>query len=337
MQRNLIPIFSFYLFFLTILHSSRRTSPPQEYTNNYEVISIVLDSNKITIQANYIGTDLYYIDSGNPNLLQLKAEIFLQADNELRVLIKDSQNIRWEIPEKDPYPHDKETQYIYGGNTVLYQVEIESKPFSFTIIRPATKEVLFSTQYFNLICSDRYFEFSNSLPTENIFGIGERVFKLKLQIPGMYTIWNRDLPGKMDDAESGASNTYGLYPLYLMREKSGHFHMVYLRNSNGMDVFLNNTIIRDKKGIFYELKTITYKITGGVIDLKFFLGGDQKSPEEVTKMFHRYLGGYSLQPFWSFGFHQCRYGYHNLSDLNKTLANYYYYGMPLDAIWIDID
>jgi len=342
MPNNLPPsIFSFYLFLIIILSFSTidAKSPPhsKEYSNNYEVISIVPDSNKIIILANYTGTDLYYKDPLNPILQQLQAEIFLQADNELRVLIKDSQNIRWEIPQKDPYPHDKESHYIYDLNSVLYKVEIKSKPFAFRIIRVATKEVLFNTQYFNLICSDRYFEFSSSLPTENIFGIGERVYKLKLQIPGLYTIWNRDLPSKIDDAESGALNTYGLYPLHLMREKSGHFHLVYLRNSNGMDVFLNNTIIRDKKGRFHELKTITYKITGGVIDLKFFLGGDKKSPEEVIKMYHSYLGGYTLQAFWSFGFHQCRWGYHNLTDLNTTLANYHEYGMPLDTIWMDID
>jgi len=337
MQKNFLPlIFSFYLLFISAIDAK---SPPssKEYTNNYKVISIVPDYNKIIILANHTGTDRYYKYPINPIVQQLQAEIFFQADNELRVLIKDSQNLRWEIPQKDPYPHDKDTHYIYNQKTVIYKVKIQTKPFAFRIIRVATKEVLFNTQYFNLIFSDRYLEFSSSLPTENIFGIGERVFKLKLEIPGLYTIWNRDLPSQLDDAEKGALNTYGLHPLYLMRENSGHFHLIYLRNSNGMDVFLNNTIIRDKKGHFHELKTITYKITGGVIDLKFFLGGDKKSPEEVIKMYHSYLGGYALQAFWSLGFHQCRWGYHNLTDLNITLANYYKHGMPLDAIWMDID
>ena len=337
MQKRIIPLFFLFLHLLNGTTCSTGQHRTLEYTNNYDVVSIVPDSKIITVVAEYTGLESFYKNPLNPMIRQIKAEIFLQSDQELRVRIRDSETPRWEIPESDPYPHDKETHYIYDKLSAVYKVEIDSHPFSFRVIRTSTKEVIFSTQNFNFIYSDRYLEFASTIPTEDIFGIGERVFKMKLKIPGGYTIWNRDLPATLDDGESGALNTYGLYPLYLSREKSGHFHMVYLRNSNGMDVFLNNTIFKDRNGHFHESKTITYKVTGGIIDLKFFLGGRQKSPEEVVKMYHSYIGGYTLQAFWSFGFHQCRWGYQNLSDLNRTLANYHNYGMPLDTIWIDID
>lgn len=308
-----------------------------ETINNYEVISIHPDPHKLIIQCKYKGVETYYKNPTNPILSLLAIEISFQSRQELRVLIKDPSSIRWEIPEKDPYPHDNQSYYIYNEASSLYKVEIEAKPFSFKVIRQSTKEILFNTQYFTFICSDRFFEFSSILPTKEIFGLGERVHKLKLQIPGVYTIWNRDLPIVIDDGETGAKNTYGLFPLYLMREKKRFFHLVYLRNSNGMDIFLNKTIIKDNKGELTQSNTITYRITGGVLDLKFFIGAVRGSPEEAIRLYHVYIGGYFLQPFWSFGYHQCRWGYMNLSMLNQTLSQYHSYGMPLDGIWMDID
>ena len=83
----------------------------------------------------------------------------------------------------------------------------------------------------------------------------------------------------MIDDGRGAQNTYGFYPLYLMREEKGYFHLVYLRNP--MDIFLNRTIIKGQNG-YKDLNTITYKLTGGVIHLKFFIG-KEKNLEEVIK------------------------------------------------------
>ena len=339
-MKNLSKIFLILLFCLIstqcILLKTPKPSAPH-YTNDYEVFLMESNSNSIEILAKYTGNETFYVDSTNPIIFNLAIRILFQSDSQLRVLIRDALESRWEIPEREPYPHDKTETNFYDVSTANYQVEVEKKPFSFKISRVLTKEVIFDTKYFNFIYTDKYLEFSSLLPTDNIFGMGERVHKLKLQIPGFYTIWNRDLPGMIDDAESGALNTYGLYPLYLMKEKKGLFHLVYLRNSNGMDIVLDNSIFNNSiSGNYKEGKTITYKITGGIIDLKFFIG-KKKLPEYIIKEFHEYLGKYTLQPFWSFGFHQCRWGYNNLSVLNKTLENYYSYGMPLDTIWMDID
>jgi alpha-glucosidase/alpha-D-xyloside xylohydrolase len=50
-----------------------------------------------------------------------------------------------------------------------------------------------------------------------------------------------------------------------------------------------------------------------------------------------YAGRSEIPPFWGLGFHQCRWGYKNISMLLDVLSNYEKNGLPLDTIWNDID
>lgn len=44
-----------------------------------------------------------------------------------------------------------------------------------------------------------------------------------------------------------------------------------------------------------------------------------------------------MPPFWSLGFHQCRWGYRNVSFLEDVIKGYESNNIPLDTIWTDID
>lgn len=39
-------------------------------------------------------------------------------------------------------------------------------------------------------------------------------------------------------------------------------------------------------------------------------------------------------PRWSFGFHQCRYGYKTLAEVQKVVDEFEAEGLPLDTVWM---
>lgn len=85
--------------------------------------------------------------------------------------------------------------------------------------------------------------------------------------------------------------------------------MNYFRSSNAMDAIKSSYQNYDNS-IAHSLQ---YKVIGGVFDFRFFIGG--KSPEDTQVMFNRYVGESLIPPFWSLGFHQCRWGYKNVGEL----------------------
>lgn len=86
-----------------------------------------------------------------------------------------------------------------------------------------------------MVYSDLYLEISTKLPTQYIFGLGERNSdSLRLQ-KGSYTLYGRDEPILKETNKLG-NNVYGSHPMYLMRENSGKFHVVFYKYSGGIDV-----------------------------------------------------------------------------------------------------
>ena len=44
-----------------------------------------------------------------------------------------------------------------------------------------------------------------------------------------------------------------------------------------------------------------------------------------------------VPPFWSLGYHQCRWGYHNTSEIETIMKKFLDYEIPVDTLWGDID
>lgn len=76
---------------------------------------------------------------------------------------------------------------------------------------------------------------------------------------------------------------------------------------------------------------ITWRTIGGSIDLYFFPGPSQ---HEVTAAYQKgAIGLPAMQQYFTFGYHQCRWGYSNWSVVEEVVNNYEKFGIPLENIW----
>ena len=167
-----------------------------------------------------------------------------------------------------------------------------NNPFTFTIARRETNEVLFNSSAASFVFQDQYIRLRTHLPPDPyLYGLGEHSDPYRLNTTNyIRTMWNRDA-----GAVPPGTNLYGSHPFYLEHRETGS-HGVFLANSNGMDVLID----KDEKGDQF----LEYNTLGGVVDLYFMAG---PSPVEVVQQYGEVVGKPAMQPYWGLGFHQCRY------------------------------
>lgn len=214
----------------------------------------------------------------------------------------------------------------FSGSELIFSYTAD--PFTFAVRRKSTGETLFNTSsdasdpYGDLVFKDPYLKISTGLPEDaSLYGLGEnsRPHGIKLHPNDPYTLYTLDI-----SVVNLNTDLYGSHPVYMdLRNVGGeaYAHAVLLLNSNGKDEFYKGT-------------SLTYKIIGGVLDFYFFAGS---SPLAVVDQYTALVGRPAPMPYWSLGFHQCRWGYHNLSVVEDVVENYIKAKIPLDVIWNDDD
>jgi lysosomal alpha-glucosidase len=103
---------------------------------------------------------------------------------------------------------------------------------------------------------------------------------------------------------------------------SDYMHGVLLLNSNAMDYSFGST------------PSLTLRTIGGVLDFFMFLG---PTPEQVIQQYTWLIGRTILPPYWSLGFQLSRWGYSNLTHLQKIVEQNRRVGIPFDVQYVDID
>ena len=319
---------SIFLLASVILYSSSSSSSNGELSVNPKDTKFLKQSSKpfsSTLKFHHSSKN-YMGNKHCPYIENLKFDLKFDSSTEFTFKIDDAKSPRFRLPDSKPFPFTKVNSSSSSPGNADQQFSVSFKKqeskIAFVVRRTSTDEILFDTSAHDFVYSNKYLELSTDLPTKYFYGMGERTHDL-LYKDGNYTIWPFDQFGIVDDGILG-NQTYGYHPVYLMREKSGNYHVVYLRNFNAMSFEFHS-----------NKPKLTYRTTGGLFEFKFFLG--DKYPETALKQYHSYINKWTIQPFWSFGYHQCRWGYKSSDQLLSVVDSYQKHDIPLDVVWSDID
>lgn len=280
------------------------------YPRDYEGYRFVNFSSDTYGNIGYLKRDT---SSGYPHDIPLlKMEVFYETPTRIRVRIQDPSSPRWESP-LPVVPNAK-----LGAVEPLYGITVEEDDGAFVIFRKASSLPLFDTRSAApLVYADQFLQLSTRLPSEYMYGLGEHLEGLLLD-----TFWKRRVLWNLDQIPEPGKNTYGSHPFYLSLEPDGNAHGVFLLNSNAMDVVLQPT------------PAATFRIIGGILDLYVFLG---PTPNDVISQYTEVIGRPFLPPYWSLGYHQCKYGYKSLNKTKAVWQRTRDAGIPFDVQWNDID
>ena len=220
----------------------------------------------------------------------------------------------------------------------------DSRPFSFFAYRAQQEDLPLHDYIFatigQLVFEDQFIELVTSMDQGyNIYGLGEVFRGLRLQ-PGLTrTIYAADAGDPID------GNIYGSHPFYLETkyyevnttdgklypvtdtandtnaEYVSRSHGVYMRNAHAQEVLMHDT-------------NITWRMLGGEIDMYFFSGPSQA---DVISQYLNQIGLPVMQQYWTFGYHQCRWGYQNWTMNQEVVDNFARFEIPLETMWNDID
>ncbi|XP_033737359.1 lysosomal alpha-glucosidase-like [Pecten maximus] len=245
-------------------------------------------------------------------------DVTYRTDYTLRIKIYDPNNKRYEVPiyGSSSTQTTNNTQYIFSVSKV-------GQPFNFQLIRKTITGqvpviILRTNRTAPFMFTDQYLQLASFLPSYYIYGLGEHRGSFLHDVNWkQFTMWNRDRPPKEN------INLYGSHPFYLvMEDRDGGSHGVFLANSNAMDVILQ------------PAPAITWRTIGGIIDMYVFLG---PSPSAVIQQYTEVIGRSFMPPYWSLGYHLCRWGYMTANGTLAITDRVRAAGIPQDVQWNDID
>ncbi|XP_017277311.1 lysosomal alpha-glucosidase isoform X1 [Kryptolebias marmoratus] len=230
----------------------------------------------------------------------------------LHITLKDPSSQRYEVPLPDGIPQAKA-----DPQDVLYTTEYQPDPFGVIVRRKSNGRVVVNTTVAPLLFADQYLQLSTSLASSFVSGLGEHYTSLLLDLNWTsLTLWNRDMAPHAD------ANLYGSHPFYIVQEEDGSAHGAFLLNSNAVEVTLQPT------------PALTWVSTGGILDLYVLLGPD---PQKVIQQYLQIIGYPMMPPYWSLGFHLCRWGYTTTNVTRMVAQHMHGANFPMDVQWNDLD
>eukprot|EP00095_Tigriopus_kingsejongensis_P008887 snap_masked-scaffold566_size135349-processed-gene-0.4 protein:Tk08887 transcript:snap_masked-scaffold566_size135349-processed-gene-0.4-mRNA-1 annotation:"lysosomal alpha-glucosidase" len=227
----------------------------------------------------------------------IAVEIMYISDSVLQIKIKDGSQARYEVPSF-LYPSDRLNERHFHVNH--FDITFDSVNIG------------------GFVFSDQFIQISTKLPSRLIYGLGEHEGSFLKSVDwSTFTMWNFDSP-----PGPSSTNLYGSHPFYLSVSDTGESHGVFLKNSNAMEVILQ------------PAPALTFRTIGGILDFYIFNG---PSPVEVIEQYASIIGKPALPPYWSLGYHQCKFGQLTLNQTKKILDQTLAAQIPIDTQWNDLD
>ncbi|XP_048847390.1 lysosomal alpha-glucosidase [Brienomyrus brachyistius] len=246
------------------------------------------------------------------DIAMLRLDVMDETESRLHLTLKDPASPRYEVPLS--YTHSARSSQ---SRDPLYLTEFLTNPFGFIVRRKSNGRVLLNTTVAPLLFADQYLQISTSLASPLVSGLGEHYTPLTLDLNWTsVSLWNRDMAPHSD------VNLYGSHPFYLVQEGDGRAHGVFLLNSNAIEVLLQ------------PAPALTWVSVGGILDFYVFLGPD---PQDVVRRYHEVIGYPMMPPYWSLGFHLCRWGYSSTNATRTVVQRMHDARFPLDVQWNDLD
>lgn len=254
------------------------------------------------------------------DIKDLKLSVEYQTNDRLHVKIYDAALAVFQVQEQVlPRPENENA----ASSGAALKFDIVESPFSFKVTRKDNSEVLFDSSAAPIVFEKQYLRLRTSLPNNpNIYGLGEHSDSFRFHTENYERVLlNSESPNIPHNA-----NLYGTHPIYFDHRGDKGTHGVFLLNATPMNIDIKKT----SAGAQY----LEYNTIGGIIDLYFLAG---KQPAEVSRQYADVVGYSAMYPYWTFGFHQCRFGYWDVNMVAEVVGNYSTAGIPLEVMWTDID
>jgi len=120
---------------------------------------------------------------------------------------------KWDLTKLSGFMGQKNPDVMSQIEMLGFQQTSEGN-FSFAITDFENNEVVFDSTNGSLIMTEKYLELTFTLPSQVLFGLGQRNSKFLLS-EGNWTMFNRDRSGSPVSTGKGNEQTYGTHPFLM--------------------------------------------------------------------------------------------------------------------------
>lgn len=326
------------------------TQAPIYYIDN---ASIVQNQNVITAKLKNFNSD--YIKNAHELLLNL----FILKNGIFRIKIKEVNSNRFELKNSDmTFEMEKEAKLdgnikiinsfegliIYYFEEELnkrtkYELNINYTPFS--IVYKMDNKNIYEMNNKNL--------FDMEFPSNpNDINENDATSAIKMDIRMTESLFLTGLPERSSHVSLTDTNRRDLYHFYNVdvfkypyRPYVGLYGFIpfIMSHSHGGEV-VSGFIWNNPSETYVAIQTVNegkdvlWISETGVFDFSFW--GDS-SIENFYYKYHKFIGKTPIPPIHALGYHQSRYSYKTLQEVERVDQAFDKYDIPYDTIWFDID